>query len=219
MDAERMRVLVLVKAAPVLTQHLDETMCVAGARLDGDQPEWVRLHPVPFRDLEDDSKFVKYQVVNLDAYRPSTDRRPESWSPRRASIVLGERLGSGDGWAQRSEVIRRLPEHHMCDLVRLNRAGSGSGTPSFVPFLSFDSEVRAVIYTTNAIESINARIRKAVKARGHFPTETAAFKCVYLAIMSLDPTGRGRQRWTNRWKPALNAFTIAFPGRIIPSTK
>ena len=89
----------------------------------------------------------------------------------------------------------------------------------FVPFLSFDPEVRAVIYTTNAIESINARIRKAVKARGHFPTETAALKCVYLAVMSLDPTGRGRQRWTNRWKPALNAFTIAFPGRIIKSTK
>jgi len=89
----------------------------------------------------------------------------------------------------------------------------------FVPFLSFDAEIRTVIYTTNAIESINARIRKAVKARGHFPTETAALKCVYLAVMSLDPTGRGRQRWTNRWKPALNAFTIAFPGRIIRVTK
>ena len=89
----------------------------------------------------------------------------------------------------------------------------------FVPFLNFDPEVRTVIYTTNAIESVNARIRKAVKARGHFPTEQAAMKCVYLAVMSLDPTGRGRQRWTNRWKPALNAFTIAFPGRIISSTK
>ena len=89
----------------------------------------------------------------------------------------------------------------------------------FVPFLGFDPEVRAVMYTTNAIESINARIRKAVKSRGHFPTETAALKCVYLAVMSLDPTGRGRQRWMNRWKPALNAFTIAFPGRIIPNNK
>jgi len=89
----------------------------------------------------------------------------------------------------------------------------------FVPFLSFDQEIRTVIYTTNAIESINARIRKAVKARGHFPTETAALKCIFLALMSLDPTGRGRQRWANRWKPALNAFTIAFPGRIIKTAK
>ena len=89
----------------------------------------------------------------------------------------------------------------------------------FVPFLSFDPEIRTVIYTTNAIESVNARIRKAVKARGHFPTEAAAIKCVYLAVMSLDPTGRGRQRWTNRWKPALNAFTVAFPGRIIRAAR
>ena len=89
----------------------------------------------------------------------------------------------------------------------------------FVPFLSFDPEVRQVIYTTNAIESVNARIRKAVKARGHFPNEQAALKCVYLAVMSLDPTGRGRQRWSNRWKGALNAFTVAFPDRIILAAK
>jgi transposase-like protein len=89
----------------------------------------------------------------------------------------------------------------------------------FVPFLQFDAEIRTVIYTTNAIESINARIRKAVKARGHFPNEQAAIKCIYLAIMSIDPTGKGRQRWTNRWKPALNAFTIAFPGRLVKANQ
>jgi putative transposase len=89
----------------------------------------------------------------------------------------------------------------------------------FVPFLAFDAEIRTVIYTTNAIESINARIRKAVKARGHFPNEQAAIKCIYLAIMAIDPTGKGRQRWTNRWKPALNAFAIAFPGRLVKAPK
>lgn len=84
----------------------------------------------------------------------------------------------------------------------------------FVPFLAFDPEIRRVICSTNAIESVNARIRRAVKARGHFPNEQAALKCVYLAIMSLDPTGTGRKRWTTRWKPALNAFDIAFDGRL-----
>src|SRR6516225_3156939 len=84
----------------------------------------------------------------------------------------------------------------------------------FVPFLRFDREIRTVICTTNAIESINARLRRAVRARGHFPTEQAALKCLYLAIMSLDPTGKGRQRWTNRWKAALNAFDITFDGRL-----
>ncbi len=60
----------------------------------------------------------------------------------------------------------------------------------FVPFLAFDVEIRKVICSTNAIESVNARIRKAVRARGHFLNETAALKCVYMALMSLDPTGR-----------------------------
>jgi putative transposase len=94
-----------------------------------------------------------------------------------------------------------------------------SAWAEFVPFLAFDAEIRTVIYTTNAIESVNARIRRAVRARGHFPTEQAALKCVYMALMSLDPTGVGRQRWSNRWKAALNAFTLAFPERILPSTK
>lgn len=84
----------------------------------------------------------------------------------------------------------------------------------FVPFLQFDQAIRQVIYTTNAIESVNARIRRAVKARGHFPTEAAGMKCVYLAIMSIDPTGKARQRWSNRWKAALNAFEITFDGRL-----
>jgi len=89
----------------------------------------------------------------------------------------------------------------------------------FVPFLAFDAEIRTVISTTNAIESVNARIRRAVNARGHFPTEQAALKCVYLAIMSLDPTGTGRQRWSNRWKGALNAFDITFDGRLSAGRK
>ena len=84
----------------------------------------------------------------------------------------------------------------------------------FVPFLQFDTEIRRIVCTTNAIESVNARIRKAVRARGHFPNEQAALKCVYMAITSLDPTGQGRKRWTMRWKPALQAFDIAFDGRL-----
>jgi putative transposase len=84
----------------------------------------------------------------------------------------------------------------------------------FVPFLAFDVEIRKVVCTTNAIESINARLRRAVNARGHFPNEQAAMKCLYLALMGLDPTGKGRGRWTMRWKAALNAFDIAFDGRL-----
>ena len=81
----------------------------------------------------------------------------------------------------------------------------------------YDVEIRRVICSTNAIESLNARYRRAVRARGHFPSDQAALKCLYLATRSLDPTGRGRARWAVRWKPALNAFAITFEGRVNPA--
>lgn len=84
----------------------------------------------------------------------------------------------------------------------------------FIPFLDYDVEIRRVICSTNAIESLNARYRRAVKARGHFPTEQAALKCLYLVTRSLDPTGAGKTRWAVRWKPALNAFAITFSDRF-----
>ncbi|MFE0731673.1 IS256 family transposase [Streptomyces antibioticus] len=89
-----------------------------------------------------------------------------------------------------------------------------SSWAEFTPFLQFDAEIRRIVCTTNSIESVNARIRKAVRARGHFPTEQAALKCVYMAVMSLNPTGAGRKRWTMRWKGAMNAFDLAFDGRL-----
>jgi putative transposase len=87
----------------------------------------------------------------------------------------------------------------------------------FVPFLDYEVEIRRVIYSTNAIESLHARMRRATRARGHFPNEQAALKCLYLVVRSLDPTGKGAHRWMNRWKPALNAFAITFDGRIFPT--
>jgi putative transposase len=111
-----------------------------------------------------------------------------------------ERFGEfAEAWGERYPAIVRLWDNAWAE---------------FVPFLAFDPEIRRVICSTNAIESVNARIRRAVKARGHFPNEQAALKCIYLAVMSLDPTGAGRKHWTMRWKPALNAFDIAFDGRL-----
>jgi putative transposase len=82
--------------------------------------------------------------------------------------------------------------------------------------LDYHVEICKVLCSTNAIvsSSLNARYRRAVKARGHFPTEQAAIKCLYLVTRSLDPTGTGRTRWAMRWKPALNAFAITFADRF-----
>ncbi|MBA3799992.1 MAG: IS256 family transposase [Geodermatophilaceae bacterium] len=99
--------------------------------------------------------------------------------------------------------------HRYPAVIRLWR----NAWEEFIPFLDYDVEIRRVICSTNAIESLNARYRRAVRARGHFPTEQAAMKCLYLVTRSLDPTGVGRTRWTMRWKPALNAFAITFADR------
>ena len=80
----------------------------------------------------------------------------------------------------------------------------------FIPFLDYDLEIRRVICSTNAIESLNARFRRAIRARGHFPNEQSAMKTLYLVVRSLDPKGTGQTRWAVRWKPALNAFAITF---------
>jgi putative transposase len=129
--------------------------------------------------------------------------RPVYTAPTEAA-ALERFLEFCEAWGQRYPAIVRLWENAWAE---------------FVPFLGFDVEIRKVICSTNAIESVNARIRRAVTARGHFPHEQAALKCVYLAIMSLDPTGQGRRRWMIRWKPALNAFEMTFDGRLAAGRK
>ena len=104
-----------------------------------------------------------------------------------------------DKWGDRYPAIRNLWSNAWVE---------------FVPFLDYSPEIRRVIYSTNAIESLNARFRRATRARGHFPNEQAAMKCLYMVVRSLDPTGSGQERWMNRWKPALNAFAITFEGRL-----
>jgi len=85
----------------------------------------------------------------------------------------------------------------------------------FTPFLAFPPEVRRVIYTTNLIESMNARLRKVTRNRGQFPSEQAALKVLYLAVRNLEEfrTPNTGIR-SSGWKQALQAFTIYFDGRI-----
>jgi putative transposase len=105
----------------------------------------------------------------------------------------------------------------------------------FTPFLAFPPELRKIIYTTNAIESFNFQIRKIIKNRGHFPTDDAVIKLIWLAIADIEdkrararaaeagkPRNQARQApgrmvegaGVHGWKQALNALEIFFPGRI-----
>jgi len=80
-----------------------------------------------------------------------------------------------------------------------------------IPFFAFPPEVRRVLYTTNAIESVNARLRKIIKTRGHFPNDAAATKLIWLALRNITTT------WTQpdvHWKPAMNQFAILYDVRF-----
>jgi putative transposase len=81
------------------------------------------------------------------------------------------------------------------------------------PFLAFPQDVRRAIYTTNSIEALHRQTRKIIKTRGHFPTEDAARKLIYLAITKAEP----RWRQVLHWHSALAAFKIHFPDRISDS--
>ena len=118
-----------------------------------------------------------------------------------------------------------MSDHLGCDRhepVGRNRGNSRNGKRSKTMLtdaagevdIDVPLEIRRVICSTNAIESLNARYRRAVKARGHFPTEQAAMKCLYLVTRSLDPKGTGQTRWAVRWKLALNAFAVTFADRM-----
>jgi transposase-like protein len=74
----------------------------------------------------------------------------------------------------------------------------------FIPFLSFPSEIRSMIYTTNAIESLNARFRRATRITGHFPNETSAPKVLYLTIKTRELRGGNAIGRVRNWKRVLN---------------
>ena len=99
-------------------------------------------------------------------------------------------------WDSRFPQISRMWRTHWANLT---------------PFFDYPPEIRRVIYTTNAIESVNASLRKVTKHRGAFPTPDSVRKVLYLAIM------KASERWNRPvqdWTSALNHLSIVFEGRI-----
>jgi putative transposase len=85
----------------------------------------------------------------------------------------------------------------------------------FIPFLDYPPELRKIVYTTNAIESINFQLRKITKNRGHFPDKDAAMKLLYLGLRNISShRGGDSGTGTQGWKVALNTLAKFFPGRL-----
>ena len=139
------------------------------------------------------------------------------------------------GWQDRQEVARALRLIYRAEtaeaaerrLTEFEAGPWGRKYPTIaaswrraweqvIPFFAYPAEVRKLIYTTNAIESLNARLRKILKTRGHFPNDEAAAKLLYLALRNITAT------WTappGGWKAAANQFAIQFAERFIAASK
>ncbi len=124
--------MVAVKAYPAVSDRGD-AICLAGVRLGHDsQPEWVRLFPMPFRDLPGDQQLSKYQVVRLRAKRGGLDLRPESYTPDLDSIEVGAVVKPRRHWVERRKLIDPLVVPSMCWLLR-ERDITGASLGLFPP--------------------------------------------------------------------------------------
>jgi len=86
--------------------------------------------------------------------------------------------------------------------------------PHVIPFFAFPPDVRRLIYTTNSLESVHAQLRKIIKTRGHFPTDEAATKLLWLALRNITAKW---ERTAYYWRPAMNQFAILYEGRFTPT--
>lgn len=112
--------MVTVKAYPQLSKKSGEVVCVAGVRTDLEKPEWIRIYPVPFRDLPLSDRFEKYDIVKLRVAK-STDTRRESYKPDLASLRVVEKISTGADrkWSRRTQILGSLrADQSMCAILK-----------------------------------------------------------------------------------------------------
>ena len=98
------KVFITVKTYPTLSKKYDELVCTAGILDDG---SWVRVYPLPFRKLEYENRYQKYQWIELPLIKNQSDPRPESYKTPDIDRVkpIGERIGTEKAWVERKEII------------------------------------------------------------------------------------------------------------------
>lgn len=118
MKFETKQILITVKAYPNPSKKYTETVCTAGVDLTVNK--WIRLYPIPFRDLELKKKFKKYDIIQADLAKSTNDTRPESYKIDCESIQFLRWIDTADGWKERKGIILPLAVKSMCELERLS---------------------------------------------------------------------------------------------------
>lgn len=146
-DVETINFLPVVKAYPAVSKKHGEVACIAGVQFghnDAFSPavQWVRLFPVPFRDLESDQQFAKYQPIRVRVERHSGDSRPETRRPDRESIeVAGHTIPAKGDWLGRRPYVEPLMAESMCAIQRrqkVDRTSLGIFRPTEITGLDIE---------------------------------------------------------------------------------
>jgi hypothetical protein len=114
-DWIKKRVLVAVRTYPVPSAKSIEASCTGGIT---DDQRWIRLFPVPYRLMDEDRRFKKWQWIDVDTIKATNDPRPESFKINPDSIVIGETVDTKNGWYQRRKLIEPLRRSSMCQIHR-----------------------------------------------------------------------------------------------------
>ena len=118
-------ILITVKAYTNTSKKYVETSCIAG--IDVDTLEWVRLYPIPFRDLEKFKKFKKYSIIAVDTFKSNKDSRPESYNIDIDSIRILKDLKTKKGnWDKRKEIVFKTLDNSLCDILENNATNNQS---------------------------------------------------------------------------------------------
>lgn len=110
------RVLIAVKTYPTLSEKYDELVCTAGFLEDG---TWIRIYPIPFRKLSYDKRYSKWQWIELDLVKNTSDFRKESFRPANIDNeikIVGE-IGTKNGWAKRKSIVLKHVRYNMAELI------------------------------------------------------------------------------------------------------
>lgn len=117
MNFQKKRILITVKAYPNPSKRYGETVCCAGIDLETSQ--WIRLFPIPYRDLDYDQRFKKYSIIDAECAPAPDDKRPESFKVRASSITIVEWIDTERGkWDKRKSIVLQLPVKSLCQVYR-----------------------------------------------------------------------------------------------------
>ncbi len=218
-EGERAQVLVTVKATPQPSASYGDTSCVAGVRIDGNGPTWIRLYPIAFRWLDGESQFAKYDVIELEVRRRDSDTRKESYSPAQDSWHKINHLKPGKS---RHQVIGRLPVTTTCELMSAassDPAATSLGLvyPADVDRLEFEPHPK---WTPEQLAKMQDRIFKESTAlipmSGSIPSvlKEPAFKVRYR--YRCESTGcRGHQGRILDWEPTALQNRLRHDGKDV----